>query len=61
MGSLTPLIMSATGGMGQSAEVAPKRLASTIAAKRDAPYSKIIACLRCRVSFSLLRSALMCL
>ena len=37
------------------------RLASLLAAKRDEPYSHTIAGVKCLISFSLLRSATMCL
>ena len=49
------------GGMGRTAQVTFKRLASLLAAKRDEPYSHTIAWIRCLISFSLLRSAIMCL
>ena len=47
--------------MGASANVVYKRIASLIADKHGKPYSKTINWLRCRLSFSLLRSAIMCL
>ena len=55
-GSFSPLVFSAAGGMGETAKVVYKRLASLIADKYNKPYSKIINWLRCRLSFSLLRS-----
>ena len=39
-GSFAPLIFSTSGGMGPTASVVYKRLASLIAAKRKAPYSR---------------------
>ena len=54
-------MLLATGGMGRTAQVTFKRLASLIAAKRDEPYSHTIGWIRCLISFSLLRSAIMCL
>ena len=39
-GSFSPLIFSATGGMGPTASVVFKRLASLLSAKRDELYSK---------------------
>ena len=59
-GSFSPLVFSAAGGMGETAKVVYKRIASLIADKYK-PYSKTINWLRCRLSFSLLRSAVMCL
>ncbi len=38
-----------------------KRLALLLAAKHDKPYSNTVHWLRCRLSFSLLRSAIMCM
>ncbi len=60
-GSFSPLVFSIAGGMGASANVVYKRIASLIADKHGKPYSKTINWLRCRLSFSLLRSAIMCL
>lgn len=60
-GSFTPLVFSLTGGMGKAASVCYKRLASLIAAKRDALYSSTIAWIRCSLSFSLLRSSIQCI
>ena len=60
-GSFTPLVLSALGGVSRSTEITYKRLASLLATKRDQPYNIIISFLRCRLSFSLLRSAIMCL
>ena len=61
MASFTPLVFAASGGFGPSARVTFKRLASRLAAKLAMPYSAVMGWLRCRVSFSLLRSAVMCL
>ncbi len=60
-GSFTPLVFSATGGMAPAATIAYKRLASLLADKRQQDYSKTISWLRCSISFSLVRSAVMCL
>ena len=59
--SFTPLIFSTSGGMGRQAEVFYKRLVSMIAKKRDEPYSRVMGWIRCRISFSLLRSSIMCI
>ena len=56
-GSFTPLVFSASGGMGPAARVFYKKLASMIATK----HNKTLNWMRCRISFSLLRSAVMCL
>ena len=59
-GSFTPLVMSLTGGLGNAATVCYRRLAS-LSAKWDQPYSRTIAWIRCSLSFSLLRSSILCL
>ena len=60
-GSFTPLVFSALGGVSRPTEITYKRLASLLATKKDHHYSIIISFIRCRLSFSLLRSAIMCL
>ena len=60
-GSFTPLVFSATGGMGTTAKTAYKRLASLISEKHNQLYSTTLNWKRCRLSFSLIRSAIMCL
>ena len=60
-GSFTPLIFSATGGAGPLATVFLKRLGELVSDKHDMPYSQAIGWLRCRLSFALLRSAILCL
>ena len=59
-GFFSPLVFSTAGGMGPIATVY-KRIASLIADKRQEPYSTTLFWLRCKLSFSLLRSAIMCL
>ena len=60
-GTLTPLVFTCTGGAGPSGTHFIKRLASKISDHRDMPYSQAVGWLRCRVSFALLRSAIVCL
>ena len=60
-GSFTPLVFSTSGGMAKSATAAYKRLASMLSIKRDQPYCTVMSWLRCRLAFSLLRSAVTCL
>ena len=55
--SFTPLIFSASGGMGPSTTIAYRRLAALLAEMRGQRYSLVMTWLRCRLSFSLLRSA----
>ena len=58
--SFTPLVMSATGGMAAEATTFYKRLAACLAEKWDQSYSSTMAWLRCRITFSLLHSAIQC-
>ena len=59
--SFTPLVLSATGGLANEATVFYKRLASCLAMKWDQSYSSTMFWLRCRLTFSLLRSAVQCI
>ena len=58
MGSFTPLVFSAYGGMGKSSQIFYKRLSSIISDKRGESYSTVITWIRCRLSFSRVRSAI---
>ena len=60
-GSFSPLVFSAAGGMGTIATVVYKRLASLLAEKQGRSYSSTLHWLRCRLNFSLLRSAITCI
>ena len=60
-GSFSPLVFSTSGGMGPIATVVYKRIATLIAERRDQPYSRTLFWVRCKLSFSLLRSAIMCI
>ena len=60
-GSFTPLVFSALGGVSRPTEITYKRLASLLATKKDQHYNIVISLIRCWLSFSLLRSAIMCL
>ena len=52
---------STSGGMGPTANVVYKRISSMIAQKHDKTYSKTLHCIRWKLSYWLLRSAIMCL
>ena len=56
--SFTPLVMSSTGGLGHAANSTYKGLATLLTAKWDQLYSSTMSWLRCRLSFSLLRSSI---
>lgn len=60
-GSFSPVVFSTSGGMGPVAISVYRRLASLIAERREEPYSQTLFWLKCRLSFSLLRSAIVCL
>ena len=60
-GSFTPLVFTTNGGAAPEAVTFLKRLGSQISDKKNEPYSVVMNFLRCRLSFSLLRSSLLCL
>ena len=57
--TFTPLVMSATGGMGRAATTFYRRLASMISEKRNTEYSQTVNWIRCKLSFALLRALIM--
>ena len=59
--SFTPLVFSATGGMGHKANIFYKRLASLLFEKWKEPYAAVLKWIRCRLSFCLLHSAIQCI
>ena len=59
--SFTPLIFSTTGGCSTLTSRFLKKLASKLTEKKTSSYSQALCWLRTRLSFSLLRSAVMCL
>jgi hypothetical protein len=60
-GDFTPLVFCTSGGMGPEAEVVIKRLGHQLAERQELSPSVTISWLRCRISFAILRSALVCL
>ena len=60
-GSFTLLVFTTNGGAATEAATFLKRLASQISDKKNEPCSVEMNFLRCRLSFSLLRSSLLCL
>ena len=60
-GTSTPLVFSTAGGWGPSATVTYKRLASMIAERHGQSYNSTLRFIRCKISYSLLDSAVMCL
>ena len=59
-GSFSPLIFSTTGGFGMVSNTVYKKLATLLSVKHNKPYSTIINYIRCRISFSLIRSTVLC-
>ena len=60
-GNFSPLVFSTSGGMGASTTVAYKRLAFLLSCKWKSPYCRVMSWVRCRLGFSLLHSAIMCI
>ena len=63
-GSLTPIVLSATGGgggMSNAAQVTFKRIVSMLAVKGDQPYSQVMNVVQCVLNFSLLKSQIRCI
>ena len=60
-GCFTPLVFTTSGGMAPEATVTMKGLASLVAEKKKETYSQVMGWIRCRISFSLLWSSLLCL
>ena len=56
--TFTPLVLSATGGMAPQATTFYNRLAACLADKWDQSYSSTVSWLHCRLTYSLLRSAI---
>ena len=61
LGSFTPLVFSCSGGIGPLANIVYKCIANLISEKSNQSYGTALYWLRCRLSFSLLRSAITCL
>merc|ERR1712002_1096681 len=59
-GSFTPLIFTVAGGMGKQAQKVYSNIADIIADARCQLKSRVVAWMRSRISFSLLRSAVQC-
>ena len=60
-GSFTPLVFTSYGSTGPEATTFYKRVASLHAAKSGEQYSRIMQLIRCRLSFALLRSSILCI
>ena len=60
-GTFTPLVFTTTGGMSQECQRYHCRLAKLISSKKQKDYATTIAWIRTKVSFAILRTALVCL
>ena len=59
--TFTPLVFSTTGGMAVECKRYHSRLPELVATKKGESYATSMSWIRARVSFALLRSALLCL
>ena len=60
-GTFTPLVFGTNGAMGEECAKFHKLLAAKLEQKNRKRYSTVMQWLRTRLSFSILRSALLCL
>jgi len=60
-GSFTPLVMSSNGGLAKECENFYKRLAEMLSEKRKTNYSIVAAWVKRKISFSLIRSLILCI
>ena len=60
-GTFTPHVFSTTGGMAEECRRYHCRLAQLLAMKKGEHYSTTVAWVRTKVSFAILRSAILCL
>ena len=60
-GTFTPLVFTTTGGMSDECQLYHSHLAELLAVKKQENYASTITWTRTRVSFTILRSALVCL
>jgi len=61
LASFTPLVFATTGGVGREAVTFYRRLAELISKRKALSYGSTLAWLCCTLSFSLIRSATMCI
>ena len=60
-GTFTPLVFTTTGGMTDECLRYHSRLAELLSAKTQESYTTTVSWVRAKVSFAILRSALLCL
>ena len=59
-GTFTPLVFTSTGGMADECVRYHSKLAKLIANKKGEIYSSTISLIRAKVSFAIVRSAILC-
>jgi hypothetical protein len=59
-GDFNPLVFTCTGGMAPQCHLVLKRLAEQMSKKQNIQHSVVSGWLRCRLSFALLRTTLLC-
>ena len=59
-GTFTPLVFAVSGGMGKECSMFHRHVAEKIATKTGERYGKVICTIRCKLSFIILKSVLMC-
>ena len=60
-GAFTPLVFSVSGVLGKECSMFHKHMVEKIAKKINESYEKFITVIRCKLSFIILRSALLCI
>ena len=60
-GTFTPLVCSTSGGLGNKCQTFCRQLANKIATKTNDKYEKVLRWIRCRLSFIVVKAALLCL
>ena len=60
-GTFTPLVFTINGGMGIECSMFHKQLAQKIAEKHDENYEKVLTYIKTKLSFVIIKSALLCL
>ena len=60
-GTFTPLVFCASGGMAPECRLFYKQLSSLISIHRKETYSVVAAWVKTKLSFALLRSAVLCI
>ena len=60
-GTFTPLVYGINGGMGKECDIFHKHVADKMERRTGERYEKIISYIRCKISFLVLRAALMCI